>query len=500
MDVCAEQGQDWADDGNRAMSKKKEPAQDNADHRAGDDLRFVRNRVFADIAIGDRASIERTLTASDIQLFAIISGDDNPQHIDADFASSTRFHGVIAHGMWGAALISAVLGTRLPGPGTIYLGQTLRFLAPVRIGDSLSISVEVTARDPKTCGLTLSCTCINQDGVRIIDGEARVIAPQESIVRRRATLPDVRLSDGDGVRRLLDAVRDLPAIRCAIVHPCDETSLVAAIEARDAGLIVPVLIAPRARLEAIAAEAGINLAGIEIEDVAHSHAAAARAVELARMGKVDALMKGSLHTDEFIGAALAHEGGLRTARRFSHCYLMQTPAYPRPFIITDAAINIAPDLDAKADIVRNAIDLARIIGVHEPRVAILAAVETVNGRMPATLDAAALCKMADRGQITGGILDGPLAMDNAISMAAARIKGIVSPVAGQADVLVAPDLESGNMMAKQLEFLGGAASAGIVLGARVPIVLTSRADSAETRIASCAVAVLVANHYRTNPP
>jgi phosphotransacetylase/acyl dehydratase len=500
MDVCVEQGQDCVDDGNSTMSKKTHPASGKADESMGDDLRFVRNRAFADIAVGDRASIERSLTASDIQLFAIISGDDNPQHIDADFALSTRFHGVIAHGMWGAALISAVLGTRLPGPGTIYLGQTLRFLAPVRIGDSLCITVEVTARDAKTRELTLSCTCINQDGVRIIDGDARVIAPQESIVRRRATLPDVRLSDGDGVRRLLDAVRDLPAIRCAIVHPCDALSLAAAIEARDAGLIVPVLVAPRARLEAIAAESGIDLSGVEIEDVLHSHAAAAHAVELARIGKVDALMKGSLHTDEFIGAALAHEGGLRTARRFSHCYLMQTPAYPRPFIITDAAINIAPDLDAKADIVRNAIDLARIVGVHEPRVAILAAVETINPRMPATLDAAALCKMADRGQITGGILDGPLAMDNAISMTAARIKGIVSPVAGQADVLVVPDLESGNMMAKQFEFLGGAASAGIVLGARVPIVLTSRADSGETRIASCAVAVLVANHYRANPP
>ena len=467
---------------------------------AADDLRFVRNRVFDEIAIGDRASIERTLTASDVQLCAVISGDDNPQHVDADFAASTRFHGVIAHGMWGAALISALLGTRLPGPGTIYLGQTLRFLAPVHIGDTVTISVEVTARQEAKRELTLACTCINQDGRHVIDGEATVIAPDERIVRRRATLPDVRLTDGDGVRRLLDAVRDLPALRCAIVHPCDEVSLASALEAREAGLIMPVLVAPRARLEAIARDAGLDLGGVEIEDVAHSHAAAARAVELARAGAVDALMKGSLHTDEFIGAALDHAFGLRTARRLSHCYLMQTPAYPRPFIITDAAINIAPDLDAKADIVRNAIDLARIIGVHKPRVAILAAIETINPRMPATLDAAALCKMADRGQIVGGILDGPLAMDNAISMAAARIKGIESSVAGQADVLVVPDLESGNMMAKQFEYLGGAASAGIVLGARVPIVLTSRADSRETRIASCAVAVLVAQHYRENPP
>ena len=482
------------------MNSEPESAKLSKPAREHDDLRFVRNRIFDEIAVGDRVSIERTLSASDIQLFAVISGDDNPQHVDAGFADASRFHGVIAHGMWGASLISAVLGTRLPGPGTIYLGQTLRFLAPVRIGDTLSIAVQVTARDPGNRHLTLACTCINQDGGIVIEGEATVIAPNERIVRPRATLPEVRLGDGDGVRRLLDAVRDLPAIRCAVVHPCDPTSLASALEARDAGLIVPVLVAPKARLEAIAATAGLDLTGIEIIDVPHSHAAADSAAALAKSGHVDALMKGSLHTDEFMSAILAADAGLRTARRVSHCYLMQTPAYPRPFIITDAAINIAPDLAAKADIVRNAIDLARIIGVEEPRVAILAAVETVNAHMPATLDAAALCKMADRGQITGGILDGPLAMDNAISIAAARIKGIVSPVAGVADVLVVPDLESGNMLAKQLEFLGGAASAGIVLGARVPVILTSRADSTETRIASCAVALLVARHYKTSPP
>ncbi len=468
--------------------------------RTHEDLRFVRNRTFDEIAVGDRASLERRLSASDIQLFAVISGDENPQQVDPSFADASRFHGVIAHGMWGATLISGLLGTRLPGPGTVTLGQTLRFLAPVRIGDTLNIAVEVTARDPGNHQVTLACTCTNQDGVIVIEGEATVIAPEERIVRPRATLPEVRLGTGDGVRRLLDAVSELPAIRCAIVHPCDANSLTATLEARDAGLIVPILVAPKAKLYSIAMQAGLDLAGIKIVDVPHSHAAAECAAALAKSGHVDALMKGSLHTDEFMSAILAAEAGLRTARRVSHCYLMQTPAYPRPFIITDAAINIAPDLAAKADIVRNAIDLAHIIGVAQPRVAILAAVETVNVHMPATLDAAALCKMADRGQISGGILDGPLAMDNAISIAAARIKGIVSPVAGCADVLVVPDLESGNLLAKQLEFLGGAASAGIVLGARVPIILTSRADSAETRIASCAVALLVARHYQTSPP
>ncbi|OZB58003.1 MAG: enoyl-CoA hydratase [Lysobacterales bacterium 14-68-21] len=465
-----------------------------------DDIHFIRNRTFEEIAVGDTAAIERTLTAEDIQLFAVMSGDVNPQHLDPDFAASTRFHGVIAHGMWGAALISAVLGTRLPGPGTIYLSQTLKFLAPVHIGDTLTIRVTVRSKDEARKELVLDCSCTDQAGQCAIQGEALVLAPVEKIVRPRATLPEVRLTRGNhDVQRLLDYVKPLGKIRMAVVHPCDESSLGGAVDAYRAGLIEPVLVAPRARIEAVAAQAGLDLTGIAIEDVPHSHAAAARAVELAAACEVDALMKGSLHTDELMGAVVASGSGLRTKRRISHCFLMQTPAYPRPFIITDAAINIAPTLEEKADIIRNAIDLAQVIGVAQPRVAILAAVETVNPHMPATLDAAALCKMADRGQITGGVIDGPLAFDNAVSVAAARIKGIVSPVAGQADVLVVPDLESGNMLAKQLEYLGGAASAGIVIGAKVPIVLTSRADSRESRMASCAVALLLALRYRTQP-
>ena len=276
----------------------------------------------------------------------------------------------------------------------------------------------------------------------------------------------------------------------AVVHPCDSVSLSAALDARAAGLIEPVLIGPRARILAVAEKSELKIDDLAIEDVPHSHAAAARAVELALNGKVDALMKGSLHTDELMAAVVASP--LRTGRRMSHCFLMQTPAYPRPFIITDAAINIAPTLADKADIIRNAVDLAHAFGLARPRVAILAAVETINPNMPATLDAGALCKMADRGQIEGAILDGPLAFDNAVSAAAARTKGIVSDVAGSADILVVPDLESGNMLAKQLMYLGGAVSAGIVVGARVPIVLTSRADPRESRIASCAVALVCA--------
>ena len=469
-------------------------------HASDDLLGLIRNRVFAEIAIGDTATITRTLTSADIQLFAVISGDANPQHLDAAFAKESRFHGLIAHGMFGGALISAVLGTRLPGPGTIYLGQTLRFLHPVRIGDTLQTSVTVVARDEARHRLTLKCACVNQDNVIVIEGEADVIAPTESIVRRRTTLPEVSMKMGDGeLQQLLDHTRQLGPVKVAIVHPCDAASLSAVLDAQAAGIILPVLVAPRAKLLALAAQQKLDISAFPIEDVPHSHAAAARAVELASQGQVEMLMKGSLHTDEFMSAVVASPA-LRTKRRMSHCYLMQTPSYPRPFIITDAAVNIEPTLEEKADIIRNAIDLAQAIGVKLPRVAILAAVETVNPRMPATLDAAALCKMADRGQITGGVLDGPLAFDNAVSPVSARVKGIVSEVAGQADILVVPDLESGNLLAKQLEYLGGAVSAGLVLGARLPLVLTSRADSRETRLASCAVARLVAQHYRAIPP
>lgn len=299
---------------------------------------------------------------------------------------------------------------------------------------------------------------------------------------------------------LLERATPLAPIRVAVVHPCDAPSLTAALDACAAGLIVPVLVAPRAKLESVAAVAGLDLAGIAIEDVPHSHAAADRAAAMARDGRVEALMKGSLHTDELMGAVVASAAGLRTKRRVSHCFVLQTPHYPRPFIVTDAAINLAPDLVQKADIVRNAIDLARALGVATPRVAILAAVETVNPAMQATLDAAALCKMADRGQIEGAIVDGPLALDNAVSLGAACTKGIASAVAGQADILVVPDLESGNMLAKQLIYLGDAASAGIVLGAKVPVILTSRADSRDSRIASCAIAVMLAHRYRATPP
>jgi phosphotransacetylase len=299
---------------------------------------------------------------------------------------------------------------------------------------------------------------------------------------------------------LLEQCRGLEPIPTAVAHPCEVTALTGALEARDEGLIVPILVGPRAKIRDVADKAKVDLAGIEIADAAHSHESAARAVALVREGKAELLMKGSLHSDELLGAVVARETGLRTARRVSHVFVMDAPTYHKVLFITDAAINIAPALEDKVDICQNAIDLAKILGLERPKVAILAAVETVTSKMPATIDAAALCKMADRKQITGGALDGPLAFDNAISKEAAEIKGITSEVAGDPDILLVPDLEAGNMIAKMLSFLGNADSAGIVLGARVPIVLTSRADSVRSRIASCAVAMRAAHARRTEAP
>ena len=297
---------------------------------------------------------------------------------------------------------------------------------------------------------------------------------------------------GDKYQLVLAMARRQPPVVTAVVHPCDEVSLAGAVEAHRLGLIDPILVAPPARLRAVAAAAGIDISGLPQIASAHSHDSAAKAVALVRAGKAEALMKGSLHTDEVMGAVVAHDSGLRTERRISHCFIMDVPGHAAPLIITDAAVNIAPTLEDKRDIVQNAIDLAHAIGLDRPLVAILSATETVNPKVPSTVEAAALCKMAERGQITGGVLDGPLALDNAISPEAAAIKHIVSPVAGHANVLVVPDLEAGNMLAKSLSFLAGAESAGIVLGARVPIILTSRADSLVSRLASCAVASLVA--------
>ena len=454
---------------------------------------LLENRVFDEIAIGDSASMTKTVTLDDIALFSVISGDINPAHLDADYAASDLFHHIIAQGVLTAGLISAVLGTKLPGPGTIYLGQDLKFRAPVSPGDTITATVTVTELVPGKHHVILDCRCANQNGVEVIRGTATVQAPVKKISRRATVLPEVRLLRHERLRNLLVRATGTP-LPTAIAHPCDEVSLLAAVEAARAGLITPILVGPEAKIRAVAAKFSIDISNLRIEPTPHSHAAAARAVALVREGQARLLMKGALHTDELLHEVMAAETGLRTGSRLSHVYVMDVPSYPRPLLVTDAAINIAPTLADKHCIIQNAIDLAHIVGIAMPHVAILAAVETVNPAMQATLDAAALCKMAERGQITGGVLDGPLAFDNAISAAAAAQKGIISPVAGQADILVVPNIEAGNILAKQLTFLANADAAGIVLGAAVPIILTSRADDARTRLASCTLAVMVASH------
>jgi phosphate acetyltransferase len=323
---------------------------------------------------------------------------------------------------------------------------------------------------------------------------ARTVAAKQPIEREPHTRTHAKYE------KLIQRAAALEPLPTIVVHPCEETSLKGAVEAAQARIIAPILVGPVERIRKVAQSCDLDISGFQLVDAAHSHDAAVKAIALIREGKGQALMKGSLHTDELLSAVMQRETGLRTARRISHAFIMDVPTYPEALVITDAAVNIAPDLDAKRDILQNAIDLARALGIEEVRVAILSAVETVTSKIPSTLEAAALCKMADRGQITGALVDGPLALDNAISPEAARIKGIKSPVAGRANILLVPDLEAGNMLAKNLAFLANADAAGIVLGARVPIILTSRADNVRTRMASCAVAALYANASRLAQP
>jgi phosphate acetyltransferase len=447
---------------------------------------LIENRTFDEIAIGDSASLSRTLSKDDISLFAVMSGDVNPA--------------IIGHGMWGGALVSAVLGTRLPGPGTIYLGQDLSFRKPVSLDDTITVTMTAKEKRPEKHIVVFDCRCVNQRGEEVITGTAVTMAPTEKIRRPRVTLPEVQLRRHDKYQQFISRCAELGPVPTAVVHPCDRASLEGAIRAAEGHFILPILVGPETKIRSVAAAERIDIARYEIVDSEHSHAAAAKAVVLARAGKVEALMKGTLHTDELMHEVTAAETGLRTARRISHAFVMDVPTYTEPLIITDAAINIFPTLDDKRDICQNAIDLARILGCVEPRVAVLSAVETVTAKIPSTLEAAALSKMADRGQITGGLVDGPLAFDNAVSEQAARDKHIVSPVAGRANILLVPDLEAGNMLAKQLTFMSGADAAGIVLGARIPIILTSRADNLRTRLASAAVAVLIAHARRQAVP
>ncbi len=454
---------------------------------------FLENVTFDEISLGLQASLSKTLTQDDIALFAAMSGDLNPAHLDASFAKNDIFHGIVSHGMWTGSLISALLGTVLPGPGTVYLEQDIKFKKPVRIGDTITITLTAHEKRAVKAIVIFDCNGVNQRGELVVEGLATVIAPTQKIRVERSSLPEVEVHNLDRFNAIIQSCASLPAIKTAIVHPVKADSLQATLDSVNAGLIVPILIGPVSKIKSAAKEAGIDISSWEIIDVAHSDAAAAKAAELAATGQVAAIMKGSLTTHDLLAAIVPASANLRTKHRITHVYIMDVSSYHKPLIITDAAINIAPNAEDKADICQNAINFWRVLYGEDtkPKVAILAATEFINPKMQATVDAAILCKMADRGQITDGILDGPLAFDNAINKDAAIEKGIVSDVAGDADILLVPDIESGNILAKQLTFFGHADAAGIVLGARVPIMLYSRADSLRTKLLSCALAVKI---------
>lgn len=453
---------------------------------------YIQNHTFDEIEIGDSATLARTLTEKDIEIFAIMSGDINPAHLDKEYVKTDVFHKIIAHGMWGGSLLSTVLGTQLPGPGTIYLGQTLKFLHPISVGDLVTVTVTVAKKNPNKFIVELDCTCTLPKNIVAITGVATVIAPTTKVKREKVTLPEMILKEKRHVwyDYLMSLNKDFPALKTAIVHPLDQESLEGAVVAAMEGIIDPVLVGPKDKIIALANELGLDISKYTIVDAKHSHGAVELSVAMARKGEVEALMKGKLHTDELMEMVVDKKNGLRTARRISHILAMDAPNYPKPLFVTDAAINIHPNLTDKVSIVQNAIDLFRSLKLGIPKVAIVSAVETVNESIPSTLDATALCKMAERGQITGGLLDGPLAFDNAISPESVKTKGIVSQVAGDADIIVVPDIESGNMLYKNMTYFSGVEAAGLVLGASVPIILTSRGSDIASRKVSCAMALI----------
>jgi phosphate acetyltransferase len=459
----------------------------------------IENKTFDEISVGDSATLTRTLTRQDTEMFAVISSDYNPTHLNDEWAAKLlQSQKVSGHGMWGGSLFSALLGNELPGPGTVYRRQSFTFHRAIVLGDTLTLTITATEKTEATKEVVFDCRAVNQNDELVIEGTALVTAPTDKVVMPASELPEVRVRHRHHVfENLIEKVNETPPVTVAVCHPCDEVSLTGAVEAAERGIIDPILVGPEDKIRACAEEFGVRLANYRIVEADHSHAAAELSVSLCRAGEAEALMKGSLHTDELMHEVARRDTGLRTGRRLSHVFIMDVPTYPKPLYITDAAINIYPTLEDKVDILQNCIDLAHVMGTALPLVAILSAVETVYPKIQSTIEAAALCKMADRGQIKGALLDGPLAFDNAISEEAARIKKINSPVAGKADILLVPDLEAGNMLAKQLAYLAEADAAGIVLGARVPIILTSRADSAKARLASCAVAAMYANARRT---
>lgn len=447
------------------------------------------NRTFAELVVGDVAELRRLITADDLYVFAVASGNHNPMHLtDSDLDGDGKTERV-APGMFVASLISAVLGMKLPGAGTLYRRQVLDFHARARAGEELICRVEVLEK--LADGAVRLSTTVRRaiDDEPVVTGEAEVLAPIEKFDRDDIEVPGLIVQRHRHFEALLERARPLPALPTAVVCPDDANSLGGALLAAKESIITPILIGRADAIRKTAEGLGADLAGIEIIDIADDVAAATYACQMVHDGRAAAVMKGHLHTDDLLKPMLDKVVGLRVGRRFTHVFVMDVPGQPEPVMVTDAAINIAPDLATKVDICQNAIDLALSLGM-EPRVGVLSAVETVNPAIQSSIDAALLSKMADRGQIKGGLVEGPLAMDNAVDMGAARSKGLKGGVAGRANILVVPGLDAGNMLAKQLAFISHAEGAGLVLGAKVPVILNSRSDSPMSRLASCAVAAI----------
>ncbi len=453
----------------------------------------IRNRTWTELKVGDTASLDRTCSLQDLILFAHVSGNVNPLMLPTAEGAQDQTDPV-APSMWIGSLVSAVLGNLLPGPGTLYRAQDLRFLRRVHVGEK--VKVTVTCREKRDEPIAVFDTKIEDVYGRVVcEGTAEIDAPSVSQVTEARDLPALIVDTVDHFAKLIATAAKLPPLKTAVVCPEDHNSLGGVLLSVKNKLIEPVLIGDKGRIEAAAKALEADISGFEIIAISDPHAAAARAVAMVLEGKAGAIMKGAIHSDALLAEVVKKDGGLRTHRRISHVFALDVPSLDEILYISDAAINIAPDLMTKVDIVQNAVDLARACGLDKPRVGILSAVETINPAIVSTLDAAVLSKMAERGQIRDAVVDGPLAMDNAIDIEAARTKGIASLVAGRANVLIVPNLEAGNMLAKELTFVARAEAAGLVLGAKAPVMLTSRADNDRARLASCALAQLY-EYYR----
>lgn len=455
----------------------------------------IKNTPWDKLEVGMEAEVRRVCRADDFFVFANITGNMNPKHFPRFKDVEGALHEPVAPAMWVSTLISSALGSKLPGPGTLYKSHCLEFFERAFAGDEVVIRIKLIEKKGENIAV-FECKVDTTDGKKLAEGVAEVFAPTVPMDYSFDDIPGLIVERHAHFDKLLAEARPLPPIRTAVVAPENEDALLGPLLGYDNTLIEPILIGDAGKIRSAAERIGRDISGFELIDEPSHRAAAALGVKMVNEGRAAALMKGDLHTDVLLGEVVKRDGGLRMGRRLSHVFVMDVPGLTHLLLISDAAINIAPDLETKVDITQNAIDLAHTLGMAEPKVGILSAVETVNPRIPSTLEAAALSKMAERGQIKGALVDGPLAMDNAINLEAARTKGIQSMVAGQAEILIAPNLESANMLAKELTFIAHAEAGGLVVGAKCPVIVTSRADDDKARLVSCAIAALYAHRKK----